>query len=341
MTANDDRSMPPVFSLKQVFALDPDAGALASFSTHTVPLRQRLDYWHSGVLRRLDISPAADVTTPFRAKLTRLAGMGAEMLDHSGGPQQVLRSAARCRADQRDDISINFSVMASDTHVTLGETRLACRPGDMIILDSSQPAEIKRTKHRSISLFIPRALVHAVCPEPARLAGRLLRPQGIGGILRSHLQAAMDRAPYLSAPQRALAMQVAVQMALAALGGEVAAPDGAAAVLDTGLYHAAKAYIARECTDSELTPLRVAAHLQCSRATLYRVFAAQGEAVSACIWASRVAHARRLLVSPRHLHLQIGEIAFRSGFSDHSNFDRMFKRAYGMKPGDARTARRP
>ncbi len=334
MTVIHDPTTPPATPLGE------DAGQLASFSTDAVPHAQRLDYWHSGVLRRLDTSPGADLATPFRAKLTRLAGEGAEMLDHSGGPQMARRSAARCRADQRDDISINFSVMASNTQVTLGDTRRALRPGDMIILDSSQPAEINRTKHRSISLFIPRALVNAVSPDPARLAGLLLRPQGIGGILRSHLQATMDHATYLSAPHRALAMDVAVQMALAALGGEVAAPD-AAAVLDVGLYHAAKAYIARECTDAELDPLRVATYLQCSRAKLYRVFAEQGEAVSACIWASRVAHARRLLVSQRHLHLQIGEIAFRSGFSDHSNFDRMFKRAYGMKPGDMRGARRP
>jgi AraC-like DNA-binding protein len=334
MTVIHDRTTPPDPPLGE------DAGQLASFSTDAVPHEQRLDYWHSGVLRRLDMSPGADVTTPFRAKLTRLAGKGAEMLDHSGGPQQVLRSAGRCRADQRDDISINFSVMAGNTHVTLGDTRLALNPGDMIILDSSQSAEIKRTKHRSISLFIPRAQVNAVCPEPARLAGRLLRLHGIGGILRSHLQATMDHATYLSAPQRALAMEIAVQMALAALGEEVAAPDDAA-VLDEGLYHAAKAYIVRECTNAELDPLRVATYLQCSRATLYRVFAEHGEAVSACIWASRVAHARRLLESQRHLYLPIGEIAFRSGFSDHSNFDRMFKRAYGMKPGDMRVARRP
>lgn len=334
MTATHDRTtslVPP---------LDADAGQLASFSTDAVPHAQRLDYWHSGVLRRLDASPGPDMTTPFRAKLTRLVRNGAEMLDHSGGPQLARRSAARCRADQREDISINFNVMASNTQVTLGDTRRALRPGDMIILDSSQPAEINRTKHRSISLFIPRALVKAVCPEPARLAGWLLSPLGIGGILRSHLQATMDNATYLSVPQRALAMEAAVQMALAALGGEVAAPDDAAGP-DAGLYHAAKAYIAGECTDAGLDPLRVATHLQCSRAKLYRVFAEQGEAVSACIWASRVAHARRLLVSQRHLHLQIGEIAFRSGFSEHSNFDRMFKRAYGMRPGDLRAASRP
>jgi AraC-like DNA-binding protein len=332
MTAINDRTTLPALPLGD------DAGQLASYSTDAVPHAQRLDYWHSGVLRRLDMSPGADVTVPFRAKLTRLAGKGAEMLDHSGGPQLARRSEARCRADQRDDISINFNVTASKTHVTLGDTRLALLPGEMIILDSSKPAELRRTKHRSISLFIPRALVNAVCPEPARLAGRLLRPHGIGAILRSHLQVTMDHATHLPAPQRALTMEVAVQMALAALGGEVAAPDDA--MLDAGLYHAAKAHIARECPNAELDPQAVAAHLQCSRATIYRAFAAHGDAVSACIWASRVAHARRLLASERHLHLSIGEIAFRSGFSDHSNFDRMFKRAYGMKPGDMRAARR-
>jgi AraC-like DNA-binding protein len=69
---------------------------------------------------------------------------------------------------------------------------------------------------------------------------------------------------------------------------------------------------------------------------LYRAFAKQGESVSAFIWQARLAHARQMLNAGCYRHLPINEIVVRSGFADHSTFDRMFKRAFGMKPGEMR-----
>ncbi|WP_284946681.1 hypothetical protein [Acidisoma cladoniae] len=67
---------------------------MTSFSTDSVAPAQRIDYWHSGVLRRLDSAPGLDAGAPFNARLTRLAALGVELLDHSGGAQQVRRDAA-------------------------------------------------------------------------------------------------------------------------------------------------------------------------------------------------------------------------------------------------------
>jgi len=205
----------------------------------------------------------------------------------------------------------------------------------MMIIDSTLATEIKRQRHRAITLFIPRAKVKAICPDPSRLAGRLMRPDGIAGVLRSHLQATIDNATHMQPQQQGLAMDIAIQLALAALSEEAGALADAA-VLDEGLYHAAKAHIARYCTNFATNPLSVVLHLKCSRTVLYRAFAKHGETVSACIWRARLAHARQMLDADRYRHLPINEIAFRSGFADHSTFDRMFKRAYGMKPRDMR-----
>ncbi len=309
--------------------------SLTSFSTDSVPPAQRIDYWHSGVLRRLDTAPGRDESAPFNARLTRLAGRGAELLDHSGSAQMMRRDAARCRSDGRDDISLNFSVTSSATQMMHRATRLVLGSGDMMIHDSAVATEINRKKHRAISLFIPRARVKTICPNPGLLAGRLMRHDGIAGILRAHMQATMDHATHMQPQQHALAMDIAMQLALAALSEEAAAPVDAA-VLDEGLYQAAKAYIAQACTNCGTNPLSVALHLGVSRTGLYRAFAKHGESVAACIWLARLAYASRMLGASRYNHLHINEIAFRSGFSVHSTFDRMFKRAYGMKPGEMR-----
>jgi AraC-like DNA-binding protein len=315
--------------------LGEGAGSLVSFSTDSVSPAQRPRYWHDGVLRRLDTAPELDAATPFHARLTRLAGAGAELLEHMGSALAARRDAARCHADACDDISIDFIAMSSQSSVTHGGARRVLRAGDMIVMDLSQPAELKRAKHRVISLFIPRSRVRTAISEPGRLAGRLLQPRGVAALLRSHMQMTMDQAAQLQPAQRAMAVAVAVEMALTMFGDE--APDlGNTAARDTGLYQAAKIFIDRDCTNPALTPLHVAQHLGCSRSGLYRVFERHGERVSEAIWSARIAHARRMLEPKFYRHLLVAEVALRSGFSDHSTFDRMFRRAYGITPGEMR-----
>jgi AraC-like DNA-binding protein len=308
---------------------------LMSFSTASVPASQRIDYWHSGVLRLLDTAPLLQDGMAFDARLTRLAGCHAELVEHAGSGQLAQRDTARCRADERDDISLNFMVVSASTHMVHGGTKLALRPGDIVINDSAVATELKRQKHRAISLFIPRALVGTICADPGRLAGRLLRSDGVAGLLRAHMRATMDHAAQLQPQQHNLAMEMAVQLALAALS-EIGDMTVDARRLDQGFYHAARLYIAQSCTNMALNPLAIAAQLGCSRAALYRAFAAHGQRIAACIWSARLAHARRMLDARQYQHLLISEIAFRSGFSDHAVFDRMFKRAYGVPPGELR-----
>jgi AraC family transcriptional regulator, positive regulator of tynA and feaB len=311
------------------------AGSLTSFSTDSVPPAQRPDYWHDGVLRRLDTAPGLDAAAPFHARLTRVTGESGELLEHTGSALAAQRDTARCRGDACDDISIDFMAMSSSASVTHGGTRQLLRAGDMIVMDLSQPAKIKRAKHRVISLFIPRARVRTAFPEPSQLAGRLLPSRGVAALLRSHMQTTMDQVAHLQPGQRAMAVAVAVEMAVTMLRDE--APDlGNIVGLDTGLYQAAKIFIDRDCTNPALAPLHVAQHLGCSRTGLYRAFARHGESVSASIWSARISHARRMLRSNLYRNLLVAEIALRSGFSDHSTFDRMFRRAYGMTPGEMR-----
>jgi AraC-like DNA-binding protein len=147
--------------------------------------------------------------------------------------------------------------------------------------------------------------------------------------------AALDEAPHLTPAQRLLALRVATDMALAALQAEakgMADSDQFA----LGFYRAARASIDRDCGDMDLTADSIARDLGCSRASLYRLFAARGESVAAVIWATRLDHAHRLLRSSSHAHLLIAEIAFRCGFADQATFNRMFKRRFGVTPRDAR-----
>jgi AraC-like DNA-binding protein len=310
------------------------AGSLISFSTDALPAFQRKDYWHSEVLRRLDTTDKQDNPAPFKAQLIRLPGSGAELLRHSSSSLFAQRDAARCRADGCDDICIDFiaaSVRSSIDHA--GARQL--KAGDMMVIDLALPTHMQRAKHQVISLFIARNIVQAAIGDARALAGRMLAPVGVAAMLRSHMHTTMEQAHAMSPAQRVMAIQMAREMALSILQTE-SHDDNAADEFAAGFYQAAKIFIGRKCTDPDLTPERVASAIGCSRAGLYRAFLKHGQSVAAAIWTARVEHANALLMSPACISMPISEIAFRSGFTDHSTFNRLFKRTYGLAPGEKR-----
>jgi AraC family transcriptional activator of tynA and feaB len=311
---------------------DAAAGSLSIFSTDAVPLAQRADYWHGDVLRRLDTSGAQE-RAPFRAQLMRLSGDGMQMLQHSGDALVAQRSASRCRRDECDDISIDYVARSNNATLIHNGTHRV-NTGDMIVMDLARPAEIHRAQHRVISLFIPRARLRTAFSDPSALAGRLLQPHGLPAILRSQMKMTMDQAKNLRPEQLLLALKAVAELALAVLRTEMGQPVDVEQSA-TGIYQAAKTLIGCECADPALTPSRIARALGCSRAGLYRAFAAHGDSVAAMIWSARIERARLMLISV-DCQLRVGEIAFRSGFSEHSSFDRMFRRRYGMTPGEMR-----
>lgn len=314
------------------------AGSLVAVSTDAIPAAQRAAYWRDQVLSRIDTSTDNDEHGAFRAQLIRLPGNGAELLQHSASSLIAERSAARCRADQCDDICIDFIAAASTAAMHHAGTR-RLKAGDMMVIDLAQPAAMQRAEHQVISLFLPRKSVQALAGEAASLAGLILPATGLAAMLRSHMRLTVEQAHDMSPAHRILAIQMARDMALSILQMQT---HGRSDVdeLAAGFYQAAIMLISRKCTDPELTPQRVAAALGCSRAGLYRAFVKHGHTVAASIWAARVEHAKAMLTAPAFANRAISEIAFRSGFSDYSTFIRLFKRSYGTSPGQIRSEQR-
>lgn len=127
-------------------------------------------------------------------------------------------------------------------------------------------------------------------------------------------------------PESALADATVVRP-VAALFGEP--PSDAA-------YQSALQLIEQLCPTPKLSPRGIAQRLGCSRATLYRLFAAHGETVAGVVWSARLHKAWRLLTDGQHPLMPLSEIAQLCGFTDQSTFSRMFKRRYGISPRQAK-----
>ena len=312
------------------------SGALVTHTTDTVPPAERLAYWRENTMRRLSPVGEAPAAGTFRARLNRIQGHCAELVDVVSDAWSADRDAERCRRDGYEDVSFELMAAGEGTVVsTAGEQRL--RAGCLSVVDAGRPLQIARSRHRNISLIIGRDVLggnlKALTGFPFRL-----QTQGLASLLKSHMRLTADQAADLTPEQRLLAIRVATDLAIAVLQTE------ATGAFDTeqlaaGFYECAKTLIERECTDPEFGPLQVAAVLNCSRSALYRAFAVRGETVAAAIWTARIERARAILTSPAYSGISIGEIAFRSGFVDHPTFNRMFKRRYGMTPQEMRQGR--
>jgi len=291
-----------------------------------VPAASRAEYWREDVLRKLDLTGDA----PPDGHLKRLLGEDAELVEHSAGGLAASRDARRCRQDDCDDLCLDFVVASSRSTMNhRGARRL--HAGDLVVIDCAQPHEISRSRHRIISLFLPRGQVRAAFGNPEQLAGRKLPAHGVPALLRSHMLATMDQAAHLRPDERILAVRAACDMALWILRAQAGLPPDEAAV-EAGIHRAALALITRECQRPELNAELVAAALGCSRAALYRVFAGQRGSLAGAIWGARLEAARQLLVSDSCRYMLISDVAYRCGFADPASFGRMFKRLHGMTP---------
>lgn len=109
------------------------------------------------------------------------------------------------------------------------------------------------------------------------------------------------------------------------------------AQLRRGIIMAAQQYIAGHISNPALSTAEIAAGIGCSRTTLYRAFAELGIAVSDYIREQRLQRFLKLLQqSPPHQ--TIAALALQCGFADVTNFNKIFRRRFGMSPTEARRA---
>lgn len=293
-----------------------------------------MDFWHHAHLGRMALSRPGGDLHPFEGRVRRIMGMDAHVVEHESGALNAVRSAQQCRRDGVDYVSVNLMLNSTGSHMDHGgQVRLA--PGSMYFVDSAQPVEFRQSSSHSVSIFLPRSKVEATVGDPRLIPVVLQARTGIGAVLQSHMRMIITQAAHMTPEQRVVVISACVEMALTALQ---TTREGAADAqrFAGGFYQAARTLIERDCSDPQLDPAAVAAALGCSRATLYRLFAREGESIAAQIWHARLQRARRLIASGRFATQPLAEIAFLAGFTDQAGFNRMFKRHYGLTPGEAR-----
>ena len=310
-------------------------GAIAELCTDGIRPGERLDFWHQAHLGRMALSRPHGDLPALEGRVRRIMGTDAHLVEHQSSDLNAVRSAGQCRRDGVDYVSVNLMLDSSGFAMEHGGGQHRLAPGTMYFVDSAQPVEFRQSGSHSISIFLPRSRVQAAVGDPRLIPVVLQARTGIGAVLQSHMRMILTHAAQMTPEQRVVVVSACVEMALTTLQ---TARDGTADARQFvgGFYQAARTLIERDCVDPQLDPASLAAALGCSRATLYRLFAREGESIAALIWNARLTRARRMIAAPGFAGHSLADIAFLAGFTDQTGFNRMFKRNFGVTPGEAR-----
>ncbi|MFJ2609323.1 helix-turn-helix transcriptional regulator [Streptomyces sp. NPDC091279] len=193
----------------------------------------------------------------------------------------------------------------------------------------------------AVVMVFPDTAVPTLLPYPDEPPHQVRDATGPGSLLRWFLVEAAVRAPGLRAPEAARFGDAALHLAAAVL--ERRFVDTAQACPQTQqheLMTRIRGFVDRNLGDPDLTPGLVATAHHISIRHLQRLFKDEGSTPSDWIRQRRLETCRRELRDPELRALPIREIGLRNGFTQASDFSRVFRARYGMPPGRFRDGRR-
>ena len=292
------------------------------FSTDDLPPALRDDAWREATAPFFDARPVRpdEGLSGYVAALP-MAGF---MIGATGfNAQQYERDRRRISVHGLDQWLVQV-FLEGGLDAEHAEGRFSVQTGDVCVFDLSQPLRSQVSAGRTVSVLLPRAMVDA---RSALQHGAVWRGSQAGArLLAQHLTALVREASHLEPED----VQAAGQATLALFGGLLrhASRDSGAAHAQLGAR--VRRYIAEHLSEPELDANHLQRAFGLSRATLYRLFTADG-GVAAYLRHARLDQClREIATHPQRV--QLTELLYRWGFSSDQQFTRAFERRFGVLP---------
>ncbi|GAA2913275.1 helix-turn-helix domain-containing protein [Streptosporangium fragile] len=307
-----------------------------------VPAADRFGWWCDLTARRmLPTVISSDRAADFRASVTMLQ-LGQIMV---AAPQfDGMESTRTTRLIRRSDPELWMLTLVSAGVMQLeqGRNRAQSAIGDLVVHDTSRPFH-NEVLHRgglarTITLYLPRRAL----PLPEQLLrDQVVRPvssrRGPGALLGRFMEGLLEQAETLGSAERARLGTVAIDLATVFLAEMIdAARMVPAQTRRQILAREIKAFVQHHLDRADLSPSLIAAAHHISVRYLHRVFQQEERTVGGYIREQRLERCRADMADGRLAGRSVAEIAARWGFSDATTFNRAFRSAYGMPPGEYR-----
>jgi AraC-like DNA-binding protein len=299
-----------------------------------------LKRWREDIARavlNLDFKPQDGA--PFQATIEQiLDGQKVRVVRWRHTPAVTLRDAEMVK---RGEASYSFVIPISGLlNVRHLGREVQLRPGEGLLLHNNEPGSIGSLKNCD---FIAVLLDEHLLPQPdsLRSLGRVVRRTSQGmELMKKYIHCLGTRSDRLTPSLAAAASRHVAE--LAALALQDGQPDGPADSIvcarDLRLNIALQ-FIAENYRNPDLDEHLVASQQGISVRHLQRIFEQGGLRFSRLVAERRLAAAHIALTDPAQANRRIADIAFASGFSDISHFNRVFRHAYDTSPSAIRSRR--
>jgi len=311
------------------------------FSTGHLRSPDQFDGWRDSISVVFDVAPLAGrrAEDGFAASVRahHLGALVVTQVDFDG--QRFLRDKRRAVADGLDHYLVQLYA-AGGLVGTAGDRERVLRAGDVQILDLGRPSATEARASATIAIVVPRDTLRQALPAAGDLHGLVLRGDGsAGGLLADYMRALAARADTIAAADAAAIARATTGMIAACFHATAETRARARTQIEATTLERIQRHIAANLGAPGLHAEALCAAFRISRSQLYRLFEPLG-GVAAYIQEQRLVRAHAELSDPAHARRRIFEIAFDGGFASEAHFSRVFRRAFGLSPSEARARAR-
>lgn len=226
-----------------------------------------------------------------------------------------------------------FFVLQARGHADMEQAnnRSSMTPGDVILIDSTQPCNFYLGENSSqVSIIVPRGLVEQhLRPARAVCGTKVPAATSVAGMVNKLLAEAITYKD-LNRNEGEAILEAMVTLMRPALADRYSEHDQ-----HDRVFHKAVAYIDRYIGDPSLSSEWIAQHIGTSPRTLYRAFAEQSFTVAQYIRDRRLElFAAQIRQSPGNARLS--SLGHELGLTDPSHLSTTFKAKFGMPPREYR-----
>ncbi|MCO5971892.1 helix-turn-helix domain-containing protein [Actinoallomurus soli] len=310
-----------------------------------LPTSERFDWWCD--MAAQEIVPTivhSDRRTNFYAsvKLLQLGSVNVSELEYDD-----MGSTRTPRLIRQADPERWMLALVSRGSMWVEQSRSRAEPslGDLVLYDTSRPFRSQILDQgspcRTVLLQLPRKAL----PLPEQmLRAQVARPisstRGSAALLSRFLEGTLEHAKTLTSDEctRLEAVIIGLMTTVFAADAEDLIPPQ---TRQQALLQQVKAFALGNLHDPRLSPTMIAAAHHISVRYLHHLFHEDGQSVGEFIRWQRLERCRTDLADPRLINRTVTDVGARWGFRDAAVFNRAFKAAYGIPPGQHRRRQAP
>lgn len=307
------------------------------FSTEGLGADASFAAWRQSIGVFLDVRRPAHEPPSFAAHVEGYLLEDVFVSRCDAGAQKFDRPATKIARDSIDHYMIQL-VLDGRIEMEHRHDRFTVPRGGLIAFDLSEVMDTFNSDFSVISVIVPRRRLAPLLADPDAQQGARVDPEsGAGKLLANYLTTLFSVAPTLNAAEASMAARSLLDIIALAFNGQALKTGDLPELVQRAEITRVQNYIKNHLMNPDLEPASVAEGVGVSRARLYRLFAPIG-GVADYIREQRLRRCLADLLSARHAHRQIADIAYRWGFSDPINFAKAFKQRFGRTPSEAREA---